>query len=80
MRATAAGLPTLERLTHEEMVNQRLSKNFQAENLARTLQNEGYQAICAWQEEWAEIEKAIEKEPVTAREARTWAPIQRIRD
>jgi len=80
LRAIAASLPTLERLTQEELVNQRLSKSFQAENLALILQTEGYQAIYAWQEERAEIQKAIEKERMEARESRTGAPIQRIRD
>jgi hypothetical protein len=73
-------LPSLECLTQEELVNQRLSKGFQADNLAQTLQTEGYQAIYACQEDRAEIEKAIERERMGARESRTGTPIQRIRD
>jgi hypothetical protein len=80
MRAIAASVPTLEALTQEELVNQRLSKSFQAGNLAQTLQDEGYQAIYAWQEERAEIQKAIEKERMSAREGRTGEPIHRMRD
>lgn len=80
MRAIAASLPTLERLTQEELVNQRLSKSFQAENLQQTLQTEGYQAVYAWQEERAEIQKAIEKERMMAREGLTGEPIHRMRD
>jgi hypothetical protein len=80
MRAIAASVPTLAALTQEELVNQRLSKSFQAGNLAQTLQDEGYQAVYAWQEERAEIQKAIEKERMDARESRTGTPIQRIRD
>lgn len=62
------------------MVNQRLSKSFQAGNLAKTLQDEGYQAVYAWQEQRAGIEKAIEQERISAREGRTGAPIHRTRD
>jgi hypothetical protein len=80
IRAIAASVPTLEALTHEELVNQRLSKSFQAENLAETLQTEGYQAVYAWQEERVEIQKAIEKERTSAREGRTGEPIHRMRD
>jgi hypothetical protein len=80
MRAIAASVPTLAAPTQEELVNQRLSKNFQASNLAQTLHDEGYQAVYAWQEEKAEIQKAVEKERMSTREGRTGAPIQRIRD
>ena len=80
VRAIMAKMPTAAPLTDAERVQQRLRDSYKAEAIAQTLQDEGYQAFYAYQEERASIERDIETESMPVRSNSAGRPIQTIRD
>lgn len=81
IRAITAQLPTMLALTSEEKVQQRIRKEFKAQNLAETMrQDESYTLYYAFQEEIHEIRKDVEREFDDGRETLHGDRVRTIRD
>lgn len=61
LRAVMAQMPTMVQLTDSERVQQRLREEFRRQQLAGTMETEGYQMYYAYQEERAAIERDVEE-------------------